>query len=268
MSYSVIIDPGHGGSDSGAQAFGVKEKDWNLKMSLYQYRRLKERGIQVALTRNADQTLDYISRTAKVKDRYDFCLSNHFNASGVGGRGIEGIHSIKASPDFARSLVRAVGEASALPVRRVFTRQWGERDYYFMHRLTGRTQTVILEYGFLDHPVDFRFYKNEKNFYRVADAVVDELVRWCWPRKGGKQALSASKNYQGKRLVSIYPEPVRFYKRPSWQDKDVWGYLEQGIGFPRVLDKISVAGFPQYQVANSKGEIYYVTANPTYVRLV
>ena len=34
MSKTIMIDIGHGGTDSGASAFGVREKDWNLKMGL------------------------------------------------------------------------------------------------------------------------------------------------------------------------------------------------------------------------------------------
>lgn len=179
MSYSVIIDAGHGGRAVGASAFGVTAKDWNLRMSLYQYEKLKACGIDVALTRDGDETLDCITRAGKVKDRFDFCLSNHFDGSVTGERGIETIHSIHQSPNFAESLARVVSVESGLPIRGVFTREWDGRDYHFMHRLTGCTQTVILVYGFLDHKKDFNFYKKDRNFYRVADAVVGEIIRWC-----------------------------------------------------------------------------------------
>ena len=46
---TIIIDAGHGGKDPGAIAFGIKEKDWNLKMSNYQYKRLKDLGAKVSM---------------------------------------------------------------------------------------------------------------------------------------------------------------------------------------------------------------------------
>ena len=64
----VIIDAGHGGSDpgGGSNEYWI-EKDLNLKISLYQYNRLKSLGVPVALTRDSDITLNPDSRIAKVK---------------------------------------------------------------------------------------------------------------------------------------------------------------------------------------------------------
>ena len=53
----VVIDPGHGGTDSGALGNNQKEKDYTLKISKYMYDRFKELGIPVAITRDTDTTL-------------------------------------------------------------------------------------------------------------------------------------------------------------------------------------------------------------------
>ena len=37
----VVIDPGHGGADSGAKGNNQLEKDYSLKISKYMYDRLK-----------------------------------------------------------------------------------------------------------------------------------------------------------------------------------------------------------------------------------
>ncbi|WP_051237880.1 N-acetylmuramoyl-L-alanine amidase [Lacticigenium naphthae] len=173
---SIMIDPGHGGSDSGATAWGIAEKEWNLKMSLYQFKRLKEMGASVSLTRSQDQTLEPNRRAALIRNRYDYCISNHFNAYNGSVRGIETIHSHYAKPALAQALARGLQEATGLPIRRVFDRkmQSGE-DYYFMHRKTGTTQVVIIEYGFLDHSEDVGFYSQEENFYSAAEAVIKVL---------------------------------------------------------------------------------------------
>mgnify|MGYP001385375799 CR=1 FL=1 len=176
---SLIIDPGHGGTDSGAVGFGVREKDWNLKMSIYQYNRLKELGANVAITRTTDKTLDSKARTDLIRSKYDYCMSNHFNAFDSKANGVETIHSIHASPSIAKRLADVIVKESGLRFRRVFSRKHPSiknADYYFMHRLTGTTQTIIVEYGFIDNKTDHEFYKNEDNFYRVAEAVVKE---WC-----------------------------------------------------------------------------------------
>ena len=170
---SIIIDAGHGGNDPGATAFNTKEKDWTLKMSLYQYNRLKELGVPVALTRSKDETLDANTRAQRVKSKYTYCISNHFNAFNGTARGIETIHSIYADGKFAKKIAKALQEATKLPLRRSFSRKNNMgTDWYYMHRLTGSTQTVIVEYGFLDNREDYAFYNQEANFIQAAEAVI------------------------------------------------------------------------------------------------
>lgn len=74
-----IGDCGHGGTDPGASANGLIEKDLNLEQGLYTQKRLKELGVDFALTRTSDKTLTQKQRTDTVK-QYDVCLSFHFNA--------------------------------------------------------------------------------------------------------------------------------------------------------------------------------------------
>lgn len=281
---TIIIDAGHGGKDSGAVGFGTMEKDYSLKMSLYQYRRLKELGAKVALTRNDDRTLESFNRVALIKDRYDVCISNHWNAFNGIARGVETIHSYRAKPDFAKALAQSIVKASGLPLRRVFSRKTKNQksDYYYMHRLTGSTKTVIIEYGFIDHKEDYNYYANHDNFYKVAEAVIAVICKelGVMYKEPSHQAVSLNKSagatdkakrwnrnkeYSTKRLTSIFDGQLRFYKKPSWEDKDVYGYLQKGYGFPKVIRKLKVGKGQQYEVQNSKGDTYYVTASPKYV---
>lgn len=173
---TLIIDAGHGGSDPGATAFATKEKDWNLKMSRYQHHRLTQLGAKVNLTRSTDQTLSTTQRTDKIKNKFNYCISNHFNAFNGTARGIETIHSIHANPQMASEIAHAIAKSTNLPLRRIFSRQMSRNlDWYFMHRLTGSTQTIIIEYGFLDNLTDFTFYQNEAHFYQAAEAVIKVL---------------------------------------------------------------------------------------------
>ena len=47
MGKKVVIDAGHGGTDSGASVNGIIEKDINLIISKYMYDRFKELGVPV-----------------------------------------------------------------------------------------------------------------------------------------------------------------------------------------------------------------------------
>lgn len=83
----VVIDPGHGGEDPGTIANGITEKDYTLKISQYMAKRLSELGIENALTRTSDTTLNSNDRPKKVQSLYGdgndvIMVSNHINAGG------------------------------------------------------------------------------------------------------------------------------------------------------------------------------------------
>lgn len=97
-----------------------------------------------------------------------------------------------------------------------------------------------------------------------------------WLNLGGEQWVKNDPSYVkfskkstvdssivGKRVVSKV-DNLRFYDAPSWQDKDVAGSVDVGLGFT-IDAKVIVNGSPQYKVHNSNGKIYYVTANEVYV---
>lgn len=172
MAPLLIIDPGHGGNDPGGGSNALfTEKDMVLKISLYQYRRFRELGVPVALTRTADVTLSSEQRAAIVRNSgARYCISNHINAGG--GRGAEAIYSIYATAALPQLLLDELA-AAGMPARRAFTRTYPgnpRQDYYYMHRETGSVETVILEYGFADNPLDAETIN--ANWETLAEAVV------------------------------------------------------------------------------------------------
>jgi len=83
----VVIDAGHGGSDPGAVANGLREKDFTLEAANYIYKRLNELGIPAKLTRSTDETLSKTERVRRImnafgNDKDVIVLSNHINAGG------------------------------------------------------------------------------------------------------------------------------------------------------------------------------------------
>ncbi|MGG1442156.1 glucosaminidase domain-containing protein [Brevibacillus laterosporus] len=165
----LIIDPGHGGTDSGAVGNGMREKDLTLQISLYQFNRFKELGLPVAITRTTDTSLTSSQRTGAVKQSgAKYCISNHINAGG--GEGVEAIHSIHASDKLAKVLAQSVVDCGQ-KFRKAYSRQGnGSTDYYFMHRETGAVDTTIVEYGFIDNIGDAARLKS--NWETYAEAVV------------------------------------------------------------------------------------------------
>lgn len=54
---TICLDPGHGGSDSGATAFGTKESDLTLKIAQYCKEELAKYDVNVVMTRTTDTRL-------------------------------------------------------------------------------------------------------------------------------------------------------------------------------------------------------------------
>ena len=172
MNPILIIDSGHGGEDPGGGSNQYwKEKDLALKISLYQYKRFKDLGINVALTRDKDIALKPSERTNIVKrSNAKYCISNHINAGG--GEGAETIYSIYSNPTLANIILDTLVDAGQIK-RRAFTRTLPgdlQKDYYFMHRDTGKTETVIVEYGFADNVNDTK--RLLENWKQYAESVV------------------------------------------------------------------------------------------------
>ncbi|SDY37701.1 N-acetylmuramoyl-L-alanine amidase [Bacillus sp. 166amftsu] len=76
-----------------------------------------------------------------------------------------------------------------------------------------------------------------------------------------KSAVNSS--IVGKHVVPKV-DNLRFYDSPSWQDKDVAGSVDTGLGFT-IDEKVMVDGSPQYKVHNSRRQTFYITANEAYV---
>jgi N-acetylmuramoyl-L-alanine amidase len=90
---TVVIDPGHGGSNTGApgRVAGAFEKQVTLAVARALQRRLEPEGVHVVLTRERDQYLTLRERVRRANAaRPDCFISIHTNASpDHGRRGVE-----------------------------------------------------------------------------------------------------------------------------------------------------------------------------------
>ena len=79
---TVIIDPGHGGSDPGAIGInGLKEKDVNLAISLILKQELLNRGYSVVMTRETDRFVSLERRVSIARaSKGELFVSIHANA--------------------------------------------------------------------------------------------------------------------------------------------------------------------------------------------
>ncbi len=87
---TVIIDPGHGGHDSGAVSRWAREKDCNLAVGLKLRAMLQKAGYKVVMTRDADFFLTLHQRVQIANAEPDsIFVSIHHNSGGSAADGIE-----------------------------------------------------------------------------------------------------------------------------------------------------------------------------------
>lgn len=218
-----IQDGGHGGSDPGANGFGQVEKEWALEASQYVNKRLNELGIKSTQTRTSDKALNSTQRTNIVKaSGATVCLSHHLNAFNGSAHGAETIHSIYSDGKLAQAIADEIGKTGQ-NIRRVFTRKLGNGDYYYMHRLTGNVETVIIEYFFIDNKGEFDEYKTRAKREVLYEAVVKAV---CAHEKVKYVPVQVAKPAP-KPVVKPVSKPATVLNRVSVNGKSVGAFGEE-----------------------------------------
>jgi N-acetylmuramoyl-L-alanine amidase len=205
----VVLDPGHGGSNSGARGNNLVEKQLTLAVANRVATRLRARGITVEMTRSGDKTLTLRQRVA-FADRVpaDLFVSIHANASptrtqrgyetfvltprgiDVDGRALRAETTTPRNVDREIALVlddvergasqwEAADLASrmqkALRTKRGPTGDRGVRQDSH-HVLLGATMpAVLVEIGFLDHPIEGKQLAEDTTQDAIADAIAQSI---------------------------------------------------------------------------------------------
>ncbi|MCC0659924.1 MULTISPECIES: N-acetylmuramoyl-L-alanine amidase [unclassified Clostridioides] len=162
---TVMIDPGHGGSDTGTTGKplgGIKEKDYTLNTSLATTEYLRSKGINVIMTRDTDKTLSLGNRTALSNSlRPDLFTSIHYNASDTTGNGVEVFYKLAdknggTTKTVATNILNRILEKFNLKNRGIKTRTLSTdptKDYLYVLR-TNDMPAVLVECAFLDNEKD------------------------------------------------------------------------------------------------------------------
>lgn len=178
----VVIDAAHGGEDAGNTGNGIVEKDLSLQISQYMYRRLQELGVPVTLVRNSDETVSNEERIRRILAPYGegsnvIVISNHVNAGGADGA--EVVYALRNNSTLANQIAQEL-ELAGQNIIKVYQRRLPSdtsKDYYFIHRDTGNTQPIIIEYGYVDSSQDDP-EQLKNNYDRYAEAVVKAIAAY------------------------------------------------------------------------------------------
>lgn len=196
----IVVDPGHGGVDSGAVGNGVSEKDLTLMISKYMYDRFKSLGVPVALTRDKDETLSSSTRPKVALSKFGnskdvIILSNHINAGGA--EGAEIIYSLRNKDTLASSILNSFVQKGQIG-RKFYQRRLpsnSSKDYYYIMRETPNTESLIIEYGFIDNKKDLN--KIQNNYKEYVEAVIKAVMDY----KGLKYVSPTNSSSENKYVV-------------------------------------------------------------------
>ncbi|HAU4953214.1 TPA: N-acetylmuramoyl-L-alanine amidase [Clostridioides difficile] len=163
---TVMIDPGHGGSDTGTTGKplgGIKEKDYTLNTSLATTEYLRSKGFNVIMTRDTDKTLSLGNRTALSNSlKPDLFTSIHYNGStNKQGHGVEVFYKLKdknggTTKTVATNILNRILEKFKLTNRGIKTRVLpsdSTKDYLYVLR-SNDMPAVLVECAFLDNEND------------------------------------------------------------------------------------------------------------------
>ncbi|HEY3298587.1 MAG TPA: N-acetylmuramoyl-L-alanine amidase, partial [Armatimonadota bacterium] len=181
----IVIDPGHGGKDQGAQGSGALEKDCNLPIALRVQKLLLQSGACAVLTRESD---DYIPLSQRVdsatRHSADLFVSIHCNSCPVPDS-ISGIETYFHADDMngralAQSIHAEVLRASGLPDRRVRSDTTLHKIGLAVLRGTSAVgiPSTLVEVGFLNSSSDGCMIVTPEYQENVAKAIVNGLKQY------------------------------------------------------------------------------------------
>lgn len=153
----VCIDPGHGGSDSGATYNGMLEKNCNLDIANAVNSELNKYGVSTVMTRTTDTYVSLENRTLIAKNNScNLFVSIHCNSTGGTpyGSGTEVYYSITSysNSGLASKIASYVSSAFGITNRGYMTRTGDNGDYYSVIRTSAAKGItgMIVENAFMD----------------------------------------------------------------------------------------------------------------------
>ena len=195
-SYTIYIDPGHGGVDSGASYGGVYEKNLALSVANKLKANLIQLGYQVLMTRTADYNVDFKTERSKMTNQSnaDLFISIHFNSTGSASSDATGIETYwyQYDPEYqpkinatmhndptrlAESEILANQVQTSLISGTGAVNRGVRRDTFAVLRETA-IPAILVELGFMSNPSDLQKIKEDAYQTKLANALAQGIDNW------------------------------------------------------------------------------------------
>lgn len=171
---TIVLDPGHGGSDSGALSIDQKhdEKTYTLALAKRVANRLRARGAHVIMTRTGDQSVSLGARPELATDNHaDAFISFHFDSSPADNLG-SGFTTYYYHSNTSLQLAKTINaHLTGLPL----TNRGVEVGNFEVIRDNLRP-ALLLEMGYINTSKDFKAISSTSYQQRVAQDVTNGLA--------------------------------------------------------------------------------------------
>lgn len=242
----IVIDPGHGGADPGAQNSGLKEKDLNLDISLRLGKVLESKGCSVILTREVDKDFflpgfvkGRMAKRAELNNRIQIAAENNadlfisIHANSFPQRNSYGMETYYHLESSAGKALAEIIHAQLTQVQPDNKRKAKAGDYYIINQ--AEMPSVIVEVGFISNPRERKLLQSEDYRNSVADAIGSGVehyfqafplgVRDNSPTAGQEGPPPISENtyklyFSNENLDSLVSEERKINK-PVWSKLDL-----------------------------------------------
>ena len=235
---TVILDPGHGGHDKGAESRYELEKNFALDVARSVRNELQKAGVIVLMTRNSDVFVELHDRAAIANAKQNaIFVSLHFNASpNLAAEGLEifcitprGSPSTEYDELLVRDMVKEYGNENELQsftlANAIYQSLHGslkmtdrgvKRARFAVLRLL-KMPSVLVEGGFLSNPTDARLIatKDWRNTYAKAIATGILEYRRLAEFKTPPRLVSDYRNPSAAPVTAVAALPSPTPKPPS-----------------------------------------------------
>lgn len=174
----ILLDPGHGGPDSGASGpTGYHEKQVTLIMAKLVRDQLQARGATVYMTREEDKDVTLEERVAMIdKLKPAIAISIHYNSLPDEG-------DAQNTQGFGAFWYNAQAHSLAVFLHNYVVNKLGRSSYgVFWDNLALTRPTtapaVLLEVGFMSNPVEFEWVTNPKEQPKMASVIAEGIAQW------------------------------------------------------------------------------------------
>ena len=270
--YVIVLDPGHGGYDGGANGNGVNEKDLTLKIAKYCKKYLEQQGnAKVYMTRNDDT---YVSLAGRVdyaaSVNANLFVSIHLNSGGGHGAEVYYPNSNYRSDIGSEGKTLAQSVQDELIALGIYSRgikirnsqdskypDGSTQDYYAVIQRSKRAgfPGIIIEHAFIDSTNDFSaFLNSDEKLERLGKADATGILKYLGIGKGEWKQENNGWRYQytsGKFAIN------------KWEYIDGFWYFFDGNGY-RQTGFVEIAGIIYHFDSDGKMSIGWEKINGKY----